>query len=210
MDFAHIVGFAVIIGFLVMAPGPSGLLIIRTVPIAGQACGFASIAGFIVAFCLHGSMSIFGVSVLLAKSNLLLSSVKFLGAAYLCWIGFKAIHAAIVEIKDEGRTHSGNHRNSLWISFSDGFFTNALNPKILIFYIAVFPHLIPPGDDAMPLALTLVGLHMGFSTIWFSGLVLLLSSLKAVHFNVPMQRMLNGVAGTVFIAIGVNYSKFLV
>lgn len=210
MDLSHFVGIATVISFLVVSPGPSGLLIVRTVPTAGQACGFASIAGFLAAFCLHGTMSILGVSVLLAKSAVLLAAVKYLGAAYLCWIGVRALLAATQRDEHTVQAIVCDTKKSLRNCFSDGFFTNALNPKILIFYLAVFPHFLPSGDSAVSMALLLVGVHSALSTIWFGGLVLLLANLRTIRMSVPLQRCLNGVAGTAFIGIGVKYSTLVV
>lgn len=209
MEISHIVSFAAIASFLVISPGPSGLLIFKTVPNCGMASGFANIAGFLAAFCLHGAMSILGVSVLLAKSILALSIVKYLGAAYLCWIGLKALFEAIRPVANATGSISRNPKKTFGNSFSEGFFTNALNPKILIFYLAMFPHFLPSGDGAVSMALMLVGLHSALSTIWFSGLVLLLSQMRPTRFCVPFQPMLNGVAGTVFIGIGIKYSAIL-
>lgn len=210
MDLSHFVGIAAVISFLVVSPGPSGLLIVRTVPSAGRACGFASIGGFLAAFCMHGAMLALGVSVLLAKSAVLLAAVKYLGAAYLCWIGFKALLAATQQPADSAQAISSTTNKSLRNCFSEGFFTNALNPKILIFYLAVFPHFLPPGDSAVSMALLLVGLHSAFSAIWFGGLVLLLANLRTARLNMPLQRCLNGAAGTAFIGIGVKYSTLVV
>lgn len=210
MDLPHFVAIATVISFLVVSPGPSGLLIVRTVPSAGKACGFASIAGFLAAFCLHGAMSVLGVSVLLAKSAILLATVKYLGAAYLCWIGFKALLAATQQAAGKAQAIACDTRKSLRNSFSDGFFTNALNPKILIFYLAVFPHFLPSGDSAVSMALLLVGIHSVLSTLWFGGLVLLLANLRTAQLNVPLRRCLNGLAGTAFIGIGVKYSTLVI
>lgn len=210
MEISHIVSFSVIAIFLVISPGPNGLLIIKNVPISGKASGFACIGGFLAAFCLHGTMSILGVSVLLAKSFLILSVIKYLGAGYLCWIGLKALHEATRDAADARKSDVGNDKKTLKESFSEGFFTNALNPKILLFYLAVFPYFIPAGEGAISVALILVCLHSALSTIWFSGLVLLLSRLDTAGSRAPIRRLLNGVAGTVFIGIGIKYSAIFV
>ena len=94
MDLSILVSFIVVAGLLVMSPGPNGVLIARTVPTSGRTAGFANIAGFITAFYLHGALVVFGVSVILVKSAELFFAVKMLGAAYLCWIGLKALRDA--------------------------------------------------------------------------------------------------------------------
>src|SRR3546814_648954 len=74
-----------------MSPGPNCVLIAKTVPTSGRAAGFANVAGFVAGFYLHGSLSIFGISLILLRSAEAFFVVKMLGAAYLCWIGIKAL-----------------------------------------------------------------------------------------------------------------------
>src|SRR6188768_4590167 len=76
---------------LIMSPGPNGVLIAKTVPTSGKAAGFANIGGFALAFLIHGAFAIFGLSVLLLQSANLFLAVKLIGAAYLIWIGLKAL-----------------------------------------------------------------------------------------------------------------------
>ncbi len=91
MTLATVLAFAAMAALLIMSPGPNGVLIAKTVPTSGRAAGFATIAGFVVAFFVHGTFAIFGLSVLLLQSAHLFTAVKLVGAAYLVWIGLKAL-----------------------------------------------------------------------------------------------------------------------
>lgn len=79
---------------LIMSPGPNGVLIAKTVPTSGRAAGFANIAGFAAAFFMHGTFAIFGLSLIVLQSANLFMAVKLIGAAYLIWIGLKALRDA--------------------------------------------------------------------------------------------------------------------
>ena len=68
MSMIEIISFMTITTLLVISPGPNGVLITKTVPLSGKSAGFSNIAGFVVAFYLHGSLSILGISVLLVQS----------------------------------------------------------------------------------------------------------------------------------------------
>ena len=68
MKFTQTAGFTIVATLLVISPGPNGILIAKTVPLSGKAAGFANVAGFVAAFCLHGSLSILGISALLTWS----------------------------------------------------------------------------------------------------------------------------------------------
>jgi len=91
MDLMNSLSFAAVAALLVMSPGPNGLLIAKTVPTSGKMAGFANVAGFVAAFHFHGALSILGISAIILASSNAFFAVKILGAAYLCWIGFKAL-----------------------------------------------------------------------------------------------------------------------
>jgi hypothetical protein len=69
MSIAEILSFAFVTALLIISPGPNGILIAKTVPASGRGAGFANIAGFVAAFYVHGTLSICGISLLLAQSG---------------------------------------------------------------------------------------------------------------------------------------------
>ena len=202
MDLATLLTFATFTALLVMSPGPNGVLIARTVPTSGRSAGFANIAGFVAAFYLHGTLSILGISVLLLRSAELFTAVKLAGAAYLCWIGFKSLRDAWRGVvKPVAVEPARRARNMRW-AFGEGFLTNALNPKVSMFYLAAFPQFIHPGIGSVFDAYTLVTLHAAINIAWFSALVLLFSRLVGAMRSGVMQRIVKSVTGVVFIGFG--------
>ena len=79
---------------LVISPRPNGVLIAKIVPTSGRAAGLAAVLGFFASFYLHGALAILGVSVLLTQSAQAFTLLKLAGAAYLTWIGLRALVAA--------------------------------------------------------------------------------------------------------------------
>src|SRR3546814_8893082 len=99
-----------------MSPGPNCVLIAKTVPTSGRAAGFANVAGFVAGFYLHGSLSIFGISLILLRSAEAFFVVKMLGTAYLCWIGIKALRDAwrgIDKVAEVAPARSEEHTSEL-------------------------------------------------------------------------------------------------
>src|SRR5690606_30716985 len=141
------------------SPGPNGVLIARTVPTSGRPAGFANIAGFVVAFYVHGTLSILGISVLLMRSAELFTAVQLAGAAYLCWIGLKSLLDAWRGVVGPVAVEPAKRARTLRRAFGEGFLTNGLNPKVSMFYLAAFPQFIHPGDGSVIDAYTLVTLH---------------------------------------------------
>jgi len=110
MDLMSSLSFIAVASLLVMSPGPNGLLIAKTVPISGKMAGFANVAGFVAAFHFHGALSILGISAILLASTSAFFIVKILGAAYLCWIGVRALRDAFF-IKHQQSVKLENHSN---------------------------------------------------------------------------------------------------
>ncbi|MEX0953978.1 MAG: LysE family translocator [Rhizobiaceae bacterium] len=205
MTAATIIAFAAMAALLIMSPGPNGVLIAKTVPTSGRAAGFANIGGFVAAFFIHGTFAIFGLSVLLLQSANLFMAVKIAGAAYLVWIGVKALRdawrglpAALVQVAPARR------RRTLLKAFGEGFLTNALNPKVAMFYVAAFPQFVPP-DGVSPLAAyLLVAVHAALNVAWFGPIVLLFDRLSTVARNDRIQRVVKALTGMVFVGFGIK------
>lgn len=205
MTLSTVLAFAAMTALLIMSPGPNGVLIAKTVPTSGRAAGFANIAGFAVAFFIHGAFAIFGLSVLLLQSANLFLAVKLLGAAYLIWIGVKAVIEAwrgapskLLQVKP------ARNPRTLLKAFREGFLTNLLNPKVAMFYVAAFPQFMP-HDGGSPLsAFILVAVHAALNFAWFAPMVLLFDRLSGVARSGRVQRAVKALTGAVFIGFGLK------
>ena len=202
MDLIQLSAFTVIALLLVVSPGPNGLLIAKTVPISGKKAGFSNVAGFITAFYLHGTLSILGISVILTKSSDMFFIFKMLGAIYLVWIGLKSLLSAFNSSETRNKKASSMSKNSLSKAYLEGFLTNALNPKVSMFYLAAFPQFIPTGENAIFYGFVLVSIHAFMNGIWFSIMVSLLSRLKSITNKQFFQKLLKTATGVIFIGFG--------
>ena len=204
MTIADILTFAFVASLLVMSPGPNGVLIAKTVPTSGRAAGFSNVAGFVAAFYGHGALSVLGISVLLVNSAVAFSIVKFLGAAYLCWIGVKALLVAWRGVETASSVAPAANKRTLRKAFGEGILTNGLNPKVSMFYLAAFPQFLTVGDASASAAFTLVTVHAAINALWFTAMVLLFSQLTKAARSGRFQRWLKGVTGAVFVGFGVK------
>ncbi len=202
MDLTTIISFAVIAALLVVSPGPNGVLIAKTVPTSGKLAGFANIAGFVSAFYVHGALSFFGISLLLVQSAQLFMLVKLIGAAYLCWIGAKALYEAWRGSVVRLDVAPAKRQRTLGMAYLEGFLTNALNPKVSMFYLAAFPQFLPAGEASAVNTFLLVFIHSMLNLAWFTLLVMLFSRVTAFARDGRMQRLVKGVTGMVFIGFG--------
>lgn len=222
MDWWHILTFAAIALGIEVSPGPNFLLIMKTVPIAGRRSAYANIVGFANAFLLHGALSIFGFSVILASSASLFMTVKVLGAAYLCFLGIQAVRdararlqrppmrfaSASVDIDLVGppdplrlRKHQSFRRG-----WQEGFITNCLNPKISLFYLSVFPQFIETGRDSVSSSFLLVMIHVAVNALWFVVVAIAVERLVNVARSDRFVNLLKGISGVALIGFGATFA----
>lgn len=203
MDIVNLLTFAFVATLLVISPGPNGVLIARTVPLSGRRSGFANAWGFVAAFYVHGTLSIFGISVLLVQSAQAFLIFKLLGAGYLCWIGIKSLLAVWNNGQDLELPSSKEKKSVISVrgAFVEGFLTNVLNPKVSMFYLAAFPQFRSVGESVYQ-AYFLVSAHAFINLVWFSVMVLLLSRLKKLASSASFNKWLRSVTGVVFIIFG--------
>ncbi len=204
MDWQTVLSFSVVALLLVLSPGPNGMLIAKTVPTSGKTIGFANVAGFVAAFYVHGALSILGISLILVQSAQAFFIVKMLGAAYLCWIGLKALKDAWKGAAAPTSVAPAKRRRSLSKGFTEGFLTNASNPKVSMFYLAAFPQFIPVAEGAAQSAFLLVLVHSMINVVWFSAIVLLFDRLSKRARSNGFQRWLKATTGAVFVGFGIK------
>lgn len=203
MDISNIITFIAVATLLVISPGPNGFLIAKTVPVSGRKAGFANIWGFVAAFYVHGTLSIFGISMLLVQSSQAFFIFKMLGAAYLIWIGVKALISAFKGSNADSQNLKDQTKNyvSIRLAFTEGFITNVLNPKVSMFYLAAFPQFLPINENPVN-AYALVTAHAMVNLVWFSIMVVMLSKIKSATNSAKFKTWLNSITGVIFIAFG--------
>ncbi|MCB1389583.1 MAG: LysE family translocator [Rhodobacteraceae bacterium] len=207
MSSAQLLAFVLATTLLVTSPGPNGVLIARLVPTSGRAAGFAAIAGFFTAFYIHGTLSILGISIILMQSATAFTLVKLAGAAYLVWIGVKSLLAAWRGVAPMAAVPPARRARTLGRAYLEGLLTNGLNPKVSMFYLAVFPQFIPIGANPVLTAYELVFIHSMINVVWFSAMVVLLARLRTATRGPRFQRWLKGLTGVVFIGFGLKLAS---
>ena len=204
MELTTILAFMTVTALLVISPGPNGVLIAKTVPTSGKLAGFANIAGFVTAFYIHGAFVMFGLSMLLLRSAELFFVVKMLGAAYLCYVGVKALMQAWKGNVVAHAVTPARRRRTLVAAYIEGLLTNALNPKVSIFYIAAFPQFLPLESTTAANVFLLVFLHSMINLVWFSAMVMVFSRLTGFVRSGRAERWVKAITGVVFIGFGMK------
>jgi threonine/homoserine/homoserine lactone efflux protein len=137
-------------------PGPGILYVLARSLRGGRSEGIRSVVGNGIGACAHVVAAAFGLSAVLATSATAFTVVKLVGAAYLVYLGIKALfgkdHGDIDRIGAE--VPSGKQRSVIL----QGAFAEMLNPKTALYFLALLPHFVHPERDPAPLVFTVLGL----------------------------------------------------
>ena len=188
---------------LLLTPGPAVLYIVARSVEQGRAAGLVSVLGIHLGTIVHITAAAIGLSALLVSSALAFAIVKYLGAAYLIWIGVPLVVRAW---RDRNAPLVSEPMPSPTRVYWQGLTTNLLNPKVAIFYVAFLPQFVSPELGHASLQLLLLGL-----THWLMGLpylcaVALASGSTAAWFRSSpgIRRALDAAAGFVFVGLAMR------
>ncbi|MGH8082905.1 MAG: LysE family translocator, partial [Lysobacter sp.] len=126
-------------------------------------------------------------------------TVKMLGAVYLIYLGVKALRSALRPRADAAQATA---EVSPWRSYAQGVLTNALNPKIAVFYLAFLPQFLAPGDDMARQSILMISLHYLMGTAWLSLLVFGAARMGGAMRSARVARTLDGILGTMMLGFG--------
>jgi RhtB (resistance to homoserine/threonine) family protein len=196
---------AVIHLLAVMSPGPDFVMISRNSVVHSRRTGVYSAIGVSLGIPVHITYCLIGIALIISRSLVLFSALKFAGAGYLIYIGYRSVRAKAVPVGavEAGATPRLSPPAAVWI----GFLTNVLNPKASLFFFALFTQVISPHTPRA--ILVLYGVEMSVMTFaWFAFVATLLThSLVRARF-VRIQPQLERVFGVLLIALGVKVACF--
>lgn len=198
----EMVTFIVVAVLLVISPGPDTFLVLRNTMRGGRGDGIATSAGIILGLVVHASLSAFGVSLLLVNSAALFNALKTAGALYLVWLGIKSLVSAWQ--RGDAPSLAGAGAQTEAQSFREGFYSNLLNPKVAVFYLAFLPQFIRPGSAAALQSFLLAAIHIVVSLVWLLAICLLVHTLRRLILRPAVRRALDGVSGMVLIGLGLR------
>ncbi len=178
----------------------------------GARAGIVAAMGITAGCFVHIFAAAIGVSALVAASSLAFTMLKWMGAAYLVYVGLRLLLRASLAMRDSGAMNlvalsaQLTGRVSLKHIFVQGFWTNALNPKVALFFLAFLPQFIEPGAENKPLVFLLLGLLFNFNGLWVNLGWGLAAAWLARSVGVVQRgmRWLERVAGLIFIGFGLK------
>jgi threonine/homoserine/homoserine lactone efflux protein len=185
---------------LLVIPGPAVFYIVSRSIGHGRAAGLVSALGITVGTLFHVAAATLGLSALLASSAVAFQFVKYLGAAYLIYLGIRVLRS-----EDAPALDAENGERRLGHIFGQGVLVNLLNPKTALFFLAFLPQFVDPGRGHATLQIFQLGVLFAFMGLCSDSMWGLLAGTLAERLrgSVRLRRAQRKVSGGALIALGV-------
>ena len=170
MNYEILLSFVVSVSALAISPGPDNIFVLMQSVVHGKKYGLATVAGLMTGCIIHTTLVAFGVSVIIQENPSVFLAIKILGAAYLLFLAYKVFRSdASISMNSDNI-----QKKTTGQLFRVGFLMNVLNPKVTIFFLALFPgFLFSDTLSSVVQFYVLGGLFILTSFVIFSSIALL-------------------------------------
>ncbi|MGG4549715.1 homoserine/threonine efflux transporter [Rossellomorea marisflavi] len=191
---------------MVVIPGADTMLLMKNTLSYGPKAGRFTVLGMLSGLSFWTGIAILGLSVVIAKSVVLFTTIKYLGAAYLIYLGIKSLITKQTLAVDQMESSSdvpidrGYHKKS----FMQALLSNVLNPKTVIVYITIMPQFINLNGHVNQQLIILASILTGLAAAWFLILVYVVDYAKKWLNDKKHQQMFQRVAGLLLVGFGIK------
>lgn len=198
LEFA---GLMLAFGINAVIPGADFAMVLRQSIAQDRRAALFTSAGIATSILVHGSYTLLGVGVIVGQSLLLFNILKWAGAAYLVWLAIAALRSPPPTppvIGDESEA-----RRSDWAAFGLGFLTNLLNPKAVLFFLALFTTLVSAhtGGDIKVFYVLCMSMML---FAWFALVSIFFTTASVRQGFFRLGRWFNRVTGITFILLAIR------
>lgn len=177
-----------------LTPGPATALILRVAARDGRRAALGTVAGNSAGILMWASLSALGISSLVLASQVAYDVLRFAGAAVLVFLGLRSV------LRRGTDQPSRPPRLTGW---KLGLLTSVANPKLAVFFIALFPQFLSPGASVLPAALAMAAVIVAYDIVWFS--LLAWSVDRAGRMLRPrIRQFMERATGTVMVGLGLS------
>lgn len=197
MSLELYIPFLVATAILLATPGPTILLVVSYALAKGRGVALAVVAGVVLGDLLAMSATLLGLGVILTTSAALFTAMKWAGAAYLAWMGWRMIRSAGAATADlaqvAGKSHSAAFRDSALVTL--------LNPKSIGFFVAFVPQFIDPAAPVAPQFTVMIVTFVGLGGVNVLAYALLAARLRSKVAQPDRMAWLHRGSGAVLIGL---------
>jgi RhtB (resistance to homoserine/threonine) family protein len=190
-----------------ISPGPDFVIAVKNSVLHSRRTGVFTALGFALGVLVHVSYSILGIAALISQSILLFSVIKYIGAAYLIYLGVKSLRSKGLQKGEVSKCiknaeHEGSSLSTM-SAIRSGFFTNLLNPKATLFFLAIFTQIISPETPVLWKAIYGASCSV-MTAIWFSIVAYVLTHRSIRHSFLAASQWIDRICGVFLIAFGLK------
>jgi RhtB (resistance to homoserine/threonine) family protein len=197
-----------IAAMMVVIPGADTMLLVKNTLSYGPKAGRYTVLGMATGLSFWTLIAILGLSVVIAKSVILFSTIKYLGAAYLIYLGIKSFFAKSVfsleEIQAQANASAKSSSRHNKESFMQALLSNILNPKTVLVYITVMPQFIDLNGNVNQQLILLASILTLLAVMWFLTLVNVIDYAKKWLNNPKFQKVFQKSTGLLLLGFGVK------
>jgi threonine/homoserine/homoserine lactone efflux protein len=179
-----------------LTPGPATATVLRVTARDGRSAAYRAVLGHSAGVLMWAVLSAVGVSSLILASQVAYDALKVGGAAVLVYLGLRSLlkRRTGEEIEEKPTRPAG---------FRSGLLTGVSNPKLSVFFIALFPQFLSPGTAVLPAALGMGAAIVAIDVLWFSVLIYL-TDRAATLLRPRVRRVMERITGGVMVALGLK------
>ena len=190
-----LVAFAPVAALLTVTPGAATALVVRSAATGGQRRALATTVGNSLGVLAWSCFAAMGIAAVVATSAEAFTAVKLVGAVVLVVLGLQSL-----------RGHRGPVRQAPGhgAPLRDGLVTSLANPKLAVFFVALFPQFVPAGVPVLPSALLMAAMVVAFDLVWYSTLAYLVARARRAFVEGPWLARVERFTGAVLVGLGVR------
>ena len=192
--------FVPVAALLSITPGAATALVVRNAARGGRRHAFFTTSGNSIGVLAWACFAAIGIAAVVAASAAVFDAVKLAGAAVLLAIGLRSLlsHGAL-DTAGEPAAALGTRA-----AFREGLLTSLANPKLAVFFVALFPQFIPHGAAVLPSALAMAAVIVAVDLVWYSTLALLVARARKAFVDGGWGRRVERLTGAVLVGLGIR------
>jgi threonine/homoserine/homoserine lactone efflux protein len=194
-----LVAFAPVAALLTVTPGAATALVVRSAATGGQRRALATTVGNSLGVLAWSCFAAMGIAAVVATSAEAFTAVKLAGAVVLVLLGLQSLRGHRADPARPGRPEPVRGA-----PLRDGLVTSLANPKLAVFFVALFPQFVPDGAPVLPCALLMAAMIVAFDLVWYSALAYLVARARRAFVEGPWLARAQRFTGAVLVGLGVR------
>lgn len=199
MELSAWVSLAAVCIFGAMTPGPSFIVVFKHTLSGGRLNGLLASLGQASGVACYASLTVLGLAVMIAQSPMLFAGIRYASVGFILYLAYQALTAKSAFAKLDGQQVSV----TCWLSFREGFMIAFVNPKLAVFFLALFSQFIEAQATALQ-NLVMVSTVAGVDLIWYSSLVMLMSTPSLMTKLREHMKVVEKITGLALLTVAVR------